>query len=52
VLVKVLPEGFEYLGRRFGSLSAVARAATGTRWNGWLFFRLTGRRSGGAHVAR
>ncbi|MGD0363699.1 MAG: DUF2924 domain-containing protein [Bryobacteraceae bacterium] len=26
-------DGFEYEGRRYGSLSAVARAATGTRWN-------------------
>jgi hypothetical protein len=30
--------GFEYLGRRFGSLSAVANAITGTKWNGLLFF--------------
>jgi hypothetical protein len=27
-------------GRRFASLSAVARAITGTRWNGPLFFGL------------
>ncbi|MBF0186038.1 MAG: DUF2924 domain-containing protein [Magnetococcales bacterium] len=30
--------GFEYLGRRFGSLSAVANAITGTKWNGLTFF--------------
>ncbi|MBF0098236.1 MAG: DUF2924 domain-containing protein [Magnetococcales bacterium] len=30
--------GFEYLGRRFGSLSAVANAITGTKWNGNVFF--------------
>ena len=37
-------DGYEYQGRRFKSLSAVARAITGTRWNGPLFFGL--RRSG------
>lgn len=34
----VLDDGFEYQGRRFGSLSAVANAITGTRWNGLVFF--------------
>ncbi|MBF0141625.1 MAG: DUF2924 domain-containing protein [Magnetococcales bacterium] len=34
----VLPDGFEYQGRRFGSLSAVANAITGTKWNGLVFF--------------
>jgi hypothetical protein len=43
VVVKILSEGFEYDGRRYASLSAVARAATGTRWNGLLFFGLTAR---------
>lgn len=41
VIVKVLAEGFEYEGRQYSSLSALARTATGTRWNGWLFFGLT-----------
>ncbi|MEO5355342.1 MAG: DUF2924 domain-containing protein [Magnetococcus sp. XQGC-1] len=36
----VLEEGFEYRGRRFGSLSAVATAITGTKWNGLVFFNL------------
>jgi len=36
----VLDNGFEYLGRRFGSLSAVANAITGTKWNGLVFFNL------------
>src|SRR5712691_11259633 len=36
--VKVLEDGFHYQGQRYGSLSAVARAATGTRWNGLVFF--------------
>jgi len=38
--VKALEDGFEYQGQRYGSLSAVARAATGTRWNGLIFFGL------------
>jgi Protein of unknown function (DUF2924) len=38
VIVKVLANGFEYEGQWYGSLSAVARAATGTRWNGLVFF--------------
>ena len=33
-------KGFEYDGRIFRSLSAVAREITGTRWNGRLFFGL------------
>jgi DUF2924 family protein len=52
VEVKVLAEGFEYLGQRYESLSAVARAITGTRWNGLLFFGLTKRRKAKSHVAR
>ena len=34
----------EYGGRIYRSLSAVARAITGTRWNGWVFFGLKNRR--------
>ena len=29
---------FEYQGRHYTSLSSVARAITGTNWNGWKFF--------------
>jgi Protein of unknown function (DUF2924) len=36
----VLDDGYEYQGRRYKSLSAVARAVTGTRWNGPLFWGL------------
>jgi hypothetical protein len=36
--VTVLADGFEWEGRRYNSLSAVARAITGTRWNGLTFF--------------
>jgi hypothetical protein len=38
--VTVLADGYEYAGRPYKSLSAVARAITGTRWNGWTFFGL------------
>jgi len=43
--VTVLADGYEYQGRPYKSLSAVARAITGTRWSGPVFFGL--RRSGG-----
>ena len=36
--VTVLADGFEWQGRPYRSLSAIARAITGTRWNGWTFF--------------
>jgi len=38
VIAKVLDNGFEFEGQVYGSLSAVARAVTGTRWNGLVFF--------------
>ena len=45
ITVRVLESGFEYEGRRFRSLSAIAKAVTGAHWNGLLFFGLTsGRR--------
>jgi hypothetical protein len=37
-VVTVREHDFEYDGRPYRSLSAVARAIAGTRWNGWLFF--------------
>ncbi len=43
--VTVLREGYEFEGRPYQSLSAIARAITGTRWNGWLFFGLKNRRA-------
>ena len=39
-VVTVTAGGFEWQGRPFKSLSAIARAITGTRWNGWVFFGL------------
>ena len=43
--------GFEYDGRIFRSLSAVAREITGTRWNGRLFFGLKKNNDAGGHHA-
>ena len=39
---------FEYRGKRYGSLSRIAKEITGTHWNGWRFFNLTARKSDGA----
>jgi len=39
--VTVLHSGFAYDGQVFASLSAVAKAITGSHCNGFLFFRLT-----------
>ena len=36
--VTVLPDGYEWLGRKYRSLSAIAKAITGTSWNGFRFF--------------
>ena len=37
-LVNVHSNGYEYQGRRYRSLSEIARLITGTRWSGPLFF--------------
>ena len=41
ILVEVLAQGFRYENRQYSSLSAIATAITGTRWNGLAFFGLT-----------
>jgi hypothetical protein len=43
--VTVLADGYEWQGRPYRSLSAIARAITGTRWNGPLFFGIRNHRS-------
>jgi hypothetical protein len=45
IRVTVLDKSFEWNGRPYRSLSAVAREVTGQRWNGMLFFGLTKRES-------
>ncbi|MEP2235993.1 MAG: DUF2924 domain-containing protein [Marinomonas sp.] len=42
--VTVLEKGFEYDGKVWRSLSAIAKAITGTHWNGPRFFGLTEQR--------
>ena len=44
--ITVLRDGFEWQGRPYKSLSAIARAITGTRWNGYRFFGLRERKRG------
>ena len=41
LLVEVLADGFRFENRVYASLSAIAVAVTGTRWNGLAFFGLT-----------
>lgn len=48
VVVKVLEDGFEYADRRYSSLTAIAQEVTGTKWNGFLFFGLTGKEAADA----
>ena len=38
--VTVLGDGYDWKGRKYRSLSAVAKAITGTNWNGFRFFGL------------
>lgn len=40
ICVRVLPNGFEFEGEIYRSLSAVARVVSGTHCNGFRFFRL------------
>jgi hypothetical protein len=41
--VKILSQGFEFEGEIYRSLSAVAKAITGSHCNGFLFFRMSGK---------
>lgn len=43
-VVTVLKDGFDWQGRKYKSLSAVARTITGTQWNGYRFFGLRERK--------
>jgi hypothetical protein len=40
--VEVQPDGFQFDGHTYRSLSAVAKAITGSHCSGRLFFRLNG----------
>src|SRR6266566_8737085 len=41
--VTIVPDGFEWQGTTYPSLSAIARAITGTAWSGPRFFALAPR---------
>ena len=43
ITVTVLADGFEYLGERYRSLTAVAKEITGSHMNGFRFFELEGK---------
>ena len=51
LVVEVLAKGFRYENQHYSSLSAIAVAVTGTRWNGLAFFGLT-RPAGGERKKR
>ena len=38
--VKILEAGFEYCGKIYKTLTAIAKDVTGAHWNGYLFFNL------------
>ncbi|WP_413431518.1 DUF2924 domain-containing protein [Crateriforma spongiae] len=40
IRVLVLTDGFEFEGRRYRSLTAIAKEVTGSSYNGFVFFRL------------
>lgn len=44
--VVVTPEGFEYRGETYSSLSKIANLITGSYWSGPLFFGLRGDKNG------
>jgi hypothetical protein len=46
--VTVLADGYDLAGKKFKSLSAVAKAITGTSWNGFRFFGLRDKQKSGA----
>ncbi len=46
--VTVHQDGYEWQGRKYRSLSAIAKAITGTSWNGFRFFALNGVRRAGS----
>ena len=48
--VMILEEGFAWNGQTFGSLSQIAKAMTGTTWNGHRFFGLRQGKTSAADV--
>jgi len=50
--VRVLPNGFDYEGTVYRSLSAVAQAVTGAHWNGYLFFGIQAAKTRNGHRSK
>jgi len=50
IVVKVLDEGFEFGGKKYRSLSAIATAVTGKKWNGFAFFNIAGNPKEASHA--
>jgi len=50
--VRVLPNGFDYEGTVYRSLSAVAQAVTGAHWNGYLFFGIQAPKARNGHKSK
>jgi hypothetical protein len=48
--VTVRDDGYEYRGAPYKSLSSIARAITGARWNGWVFVGLKNTRASAANA--
>jgi len=44
----MLRDGYEWNSRKYKSLSAVAKAITGTNWNGFRFFGFRDKSKGAA----
>jgi len=40
IRVKILDKGFEYNGKVYRTLTAIAKEITGSHWNGYLFFSI------------
>ena len=40
IRVKILETGFEYNGKVYRTLTAIAKEVTGSHWNGFLFFNM------------
>ena len=52
IKVEVLDAGFKYDGKTWRSLSAIAKAVSGTSWNGFLFFGIQKRPAKPAKAAK
>ena len=50
--VSVTAEGFDYKGRRYSSLTSIAREITGAAWSGPRFFGVTARQGSPASLPR